>query len=137
MTRWELALGVVLALATASWARPRIERATWRTRRAEAEMVLESLAELQEARVRAGKGALALAPFPRSEAAVDRTAVPWSGAPEGWVPPLDVARCAYRAEVAGKVRLVATCDVDGDGAPSVTSLVPGERAVRATAEEIY
>jgi hypothetical protein len=154
LTRWELAVGVVLALATAAWVRPRLERATWRTRRAEAELVLESLAEHgAEAHRSTGRWPTSDA-FPRAEAAVDRDAVPWSGGPDGWTPPLEAARCAYRVErgiergiekgtdkgIEGggaAVRLVATCDVDGDGVPSVTTLVPGAPAVRATPEDVY
>lgn len=138
LRRWEFALGLLLLLAVGAWSRPRLERMTWRTRRAEAEFVLTSLAAHQAAGWREQGVFRPIAEIPRSAKSIGRDAVPWGALPPGWTPPIPVARCAYASTGTGDgYVLIATCDVDGDGEPSRFTVRPGQATTRATPEDVY
>lgn len=128
LTRWELAIAVLLAMATWRILEPPVRVFILRSRRAEAGLILESLVQHGlDHPVSAG-------PFPRDPAAVDAGRVQLTGGPDGWTPPVRLARCAYTT--AG-TSATATCDVDGDGVPSRFSARPGGFITRETPEGVY
>lgn len=123
LTRWELLVGLLLALAVTAWVTPIVKRAVWRTRLAEAPWFLDALgAQLT------GPDAAraALPPTPRAAEALGSEAVPWPDPPPGGlVPPAPRAYCAYWTSGSPPQRLHAACDVDGDGVPARFESVPG------------
>lgn len=139
LTRWELALGVVLVGALLSWALPRIQRATWRTRCAEVGLILSSLQEAQEA-AHARSGAwFPVAGVPQGADEVGRHRARWPATlPGGWTPPTEQARCSYAARAeGGELVVTATCDVDGDGERSVFRLDRGGNVIQLTPEGVW
>lgn len=128
LTRWEIALALVLATAVWNIAEPPVRVFMLRTRRAEAGMVLEAL----QAHLGAG-GAGAAGSFPRAPDAVGPDKVPWSGGPARFTPPAATARCSYRIDGSGPGATAhATCDVDGDGVPARYHTAPDGRILRLT-----
>jgi hypothetical protein len=133
LTRWEVALAVVLGTVVWNVAEPPIRIFMLRTRRAEAGMVLEAL----QAHLGAG-GAGVSGSFPRSEADLGPDKVPWSGGPAGFTPPASTARCSYRVDESGPGATAhATCDVDGDGVPARYQTAPDGRIMRLTDAMVF
>lgn len=140
LTRWEVAVLVLVAAAVAAYVVPIAQRATWRTRRAEVGMVLDSL-QSAEIAWRGGHGSwFTLTATPRGADHVGGDVVGWPAElPGGWQPPIDKARGSYHTEPGegGGVVIVGTCDVDGDGVRAVYRAVPGGPIVRVTPEDVY
>jgi hypothetical protein len=132
LTRWEVLVGLAVVYGLYVWWEPRIQLLILRSRRAEVGMVLDSL----QAHLAAQPSRFE--PSPRSADALTADAVPFTGGPRGWTPPVEHARGVYWTESSGDgVRLVGMCDVDGDGVPArYTTGVVGP-IVRETGPEVF
>jgi hypothetical protein len=129
LTIWEVLTGALFAGLCAAWCAPRIERLIWRSQRAEVGYVLESLQiHAHEA------GMPSFGAMPRAPSAVSPAAVGWSGGPEGWTPPVPVARGVYFTE---QGRFVGVCDVDGDGVPARYVAGPSGPITRETGPDVF
>lgn len=140
MTRWELALFALGSLAVASWLRPRVETLIWRTRRAEAEMVLDHLAAALNEQAMRGRDATAFGwtPQPPEQLGTHRVGWPAGALPIDWQPPTATVRCTYQAAAseAGLV-ITARCDVDGDGVQAVYTSALDGTVSRLTDAQVY
>jgi hypothetical protein len=140
MSRWEVGLFILGAVTVTSWLKPRVETMIWRSRRAEAEMVLDQLcATLQEHGGRSA-GQLAFTWTPQAPDRIGTHRIPWpdDALPVDWTPPTRSARCAYEAQpLEGTLRLTARCDVDGDGVHAVYTTTLAGPVARSTAPDVY
>lgn len=137
VTRWELAVGLCILAAAAAYVLPIAQRATWRTRRAEAPFVLEAILAAQARHTASTGSAFAVPSTPVAPDAVGRHRTPWTAGPPPFPPPSTYARCAYRTTSLAPLVVQATCDVDGDGVQAVFEGRPGYDIVQLTPEDVY
>lgn len=136
LTRWELAVGALLALAVAAIVLPIGRRLRLESLRSEVPMVIEGLQHAAVDHHLATGTWVGRTWAPQRPDVVGTHRVPW--APEGVAMRTDAVRGAYQVlATPDGVHIVGTCDVDGDGQRA--RFVAGERGeiVRQTPDDVY
>lgn len=134
LTRFELAIAVVLTLGVGALASAEVRLFVLRQRRAEVGMMLTALRQHLDG-VDAPR---AFGPTPRDPARLGAEAVGWSAdALVGFTPPVPTVRGTYALQRGDPMRLVGWIDVDGDGRAATYTLPLDGELRRTSPPDVY